>query len=70
MSLGIILIRVTEQQGSGDTVYDPGCVNPLWRQEQPRPLRAAALNASFYVMTKESKGNCTLICEVITLVLV
>lgn len=70
MSASIILIRVTEQQGSGDIVSDPGCVNPLWRQERPRPLRAAALNASFYVMTKESKGNCILICEVITLVLV
>lgn len=68
MSASIILIRVTEQQGSGDIVYDPGCVNPLWRQEQP--LHAAALSASFYVMTKESKGNCILICEVITLVLV
>lgn len=43
MSLSIILIRVTEQQGSGDIVYDQGCVNPLWRQEKLRPLRAAAL---------------------------
>lgn len=68
MSPSIILIRVTEQQGSGDIVYDQGCVNPLWRQEKVRPLRAAALNAWFYGMTKESKGNRILICEVITLV--
>ena len=70
MSLSIILIRVAEQQGSGDRVYDQGCVNPLWRQEKLRPLCAAALSAWFYAMTKESKGNRILICEVITLVLV
>lgn len=70
MSASIILIRVTEQQGSGDTVYDPGCVNPLWRQEQPGPFALPRSTPRFYVMTKESKGNCVLICEVIALVLV
>lgn len=67
MSASIILIRVTEQQGSGDIVSDPGVSILCGGRSSPGP---AALNASFYVMTKESKGNCILICEVITLVLV